>query len=463
MKHLILTLLVLVLCATPCDAQFRGAFGKIYKVAKAVAGQSPKLEEESGDDLGNKKIKDILNEAAMEVTPEDTTSEEYKKKLAQIQQEMFASNPQLKKIMELQGDTVALKKYMLEQYGGLTEDEIAKKAMGAAYDSQEYQKASGAVKRMTGFDKDPVFKKAKSEKRQFTMEEARYLNGKYGTSFEYEGMEAYNDSIGVFAHVDGKIKPMAITVYEQITDQRPIPDFGQDEIKQYVKNGVSFLKKPFADREIVDSVQNYLIYNHRHADEQFLGSASFTLYSNLETDITEKTVKETLLRKMGEFATPLAPSNIFVFKVHKGLGCRFMEYMYTKISYMQSELTDYVMQSLIDAGCIDASVNKKMSDEEFFKAMDKAECQFKLSKLSQKFLNNEKFLYANCIPAAKNVKITSNTRMVGGHVTALDLNIEAEPGEYAFVIRYPEVDKYFKGLDVDISLLSRGAFFFTIK
>lgn len=365
--------------------------------------------------------------------------------------------------MELQGDTAALKKYMLEQYGGMTQEEIAKKTLGSMYDSKEFQKAYAEAQNMSGVDKDPVFKKIMSEKRQPTMEEARYLNDKYGFSVEYEGMEAYNDSLGVFAHVDGKMKPMAITVYERITDERPIPDFGLSEIKQYVQNGIAFLKKPLADREVVDSVQNYLIYNHRHADEQFKGTASFTIYSNLETDIREKTIKETLLRKMGEFTMPVDPSHIFVFKVHKGIGCRFMEYMYTKINYKQSELTNYVTNQLMGEGYLDANINKKISDDEFFKAMDKAEYQFKLSKLLQKYQNNEKFLYTNIIPAAKNVKITSNTRKVGGHVTALDLNIEAEPGEYAFIIRDPEVEKYLKGGNFDISVLTRGAFFFTIK
>lgn len=463
MKHLFLTLFALAFCVAPCNAQFGGVLGKIYKVAKAAANQSPTIEEKPSDDLGNKKLKDVLKEASENMVPEDTTSEAYKKKMAEVQQKMFASNPQLKKMMELQGDTVALKKYVLEQYGGLSEEEIAKKTLGAAYDSKSFQKASAEAQKMSGFDKDPVFKKALSEKRQLTMEEARYLNEKYGTLFEYEGMETYNDSVGVFAHVGGKMKPMAITVYERISDERPIPDLGQNVIKQYVQSFVSFLKKPLADREVVDSVQNYLIYNHRHATEQFDGTAHFTLYSNIETNNRERTVKEVLLRKTGEFTLPVDPEHIFVFKVHKGIGCRFMEYMYTKVSYKQSELMDYVTRRLMDDGYIDASINKKISDEQFFEAMDNAEYKFKLSKLLQMYQNNEKFLHANVIPAAESAKITFNTRKVGGHVTAIDLNIEAEPGEYAFIIRDPEVDKYLKGEDFDISVLTRGAFFFTIK
>ena len=99
------------------------------------------------------------------------------------------------------------------------------------------------------------------------------------------------------------------------------------------------------------------------------------------------------------------------------------------------------------------------------------EFQFKIEKFLKIRQNNEKFMYTNTIPAAKNVKLTSNTRKIG-HVTALDVYIEAEPGEYAFVIRNPEVEQYIKELDAskdngfydfDISVLTEGAFFFTIK
>ena len=74
-------------------------------------------------------------------------------------------------------------------------------------------------------------------------------------------------------------------------------------------------------------------------------------------------------------------------------------------------------------------------------------------------------MYTNTVFAAKGVKINSNVRKVGGHVTALDLTIDAEPGEYAFVIRNPEVEKELKraSQDFDISILTQGAFFFTIK
>ena len=310
-----------------------------------------------------------------------------------------------------------------------------------------------------------------AEQRQPTMEEATYLNEKYGTTFEYKGMEALNDSIGVFAHLASGMKPMGITKIKTISDEKPIPDFGQDAIKQYVQDYIGFLKNPLADREIIDSVQNYMIYDGRHADEQFKGTAKFTLYSNLETNKQESKVNEFLSRKISDFTEPIDPKNIFVFKVHKGIGCRYMEYMYSKISYKQSELMDYTCKRLVNEGYIDANINQKLSDDELFKAIDKMEFQFKIEKFLKIRQNNEKFMYTNTIPAAKNVKLTSNTRKIG-HVTALDVYIEAEPGEYAFVIRNPEVEQYIKELDAskdngfydfDISVLTEGAFFFTIK
>ena len=74
-------------------------------------------------------------------------------------------------------------------------------------------------------------------------------------------------------------------------------------------------------------------------------------------------------------------------------------------------------------------------------------------------------MYTNTIPAAKGVSITSNVRKVGGHVVALDIAIDAEPGEYAFVIRNPEIEEELKqsSQSFDISVLTQGAFFFTIK
>ena len=67
---------------------------------------------------------------------------------------------------------------------------------------------------------------------------------------------------------------------------------------------------PLADVEIVDSTQNYMIYNKRHADEQFKGTARFTLYSNLETNIGELTVNDIVLRKISDFTDPIDPKNI---------------------------------------------------------------------------------------------------------------------------------------------------------
>ena len=235
---------------------------------------------------------------------------------------------------------------------------------------------------------------------------------------------------------------------------------------------MAFLKKPLADREVVDSVQNYMIYHKRHADEQFKGIARFTLYSNLETNFREMNVNDFVLRKISDFTEPIDPKNIFVFKVHKGIGCRYMEYMYSKISYKQSELTDYISKRLVNEGYIDANINQKLSDDELFKAIDKMEFQFKVEKLLKIRQNKEKFLYTNTIPTAKNVKLTSNTRKIG-HVTALDISINAEPGEYAFIIRSPQVEQYLKQLgtdsnnkdlqNFDMSVLTQGAFFFTIK
>ena len=316
---------------------------------------------------------------------------------------------------------------------------------------------------MAGFQNDPIFKKIMAEQRQPTMQEATYLNEKYGTNFEYEGMEAYNDSVGVFANINGKMKPMGITKCETITDEKPVPDFGQNAIKQYVQDYISLLKKPFADREIVDSAQNYMIYSNKHADEQFKGSAKFTFYSNLETNIRELAVNELTSRKISDFTEQIDPKNIFVFKVHKGIGCRYMEYMYSKISYKQSDFMDYISKRLVNEGYIDANINKNMSDEQLFKAIDKMEFQFKVEKLLATRQNGEKFIYTNIIPPANGVKVSSNVRKVGGHVTALDITIEAEPGEYAFIIRNPEVEKEFKVNGFDISVLTEGAFFFTIK
>ena len=60
--------------------------------------------------------------------------------------------------------------------------------------------------------------------------------------------------------------------------------------------------------------------------------------------------------------------------------------MYNKISYKQSELTDYVSKRLIDDGYIDAKINQKLSDDQLYSAMDKLEMEFK-SVLKQNRVN----------------------------------------------------------------------------
>lgn len=89
-----------------CYAQF-GTLNKLYKSAKSITSKSKK---QTKDDFGNKKIIDLLKDAAI-----DTTSVEYKESLERSKQEYLNENPQLKKMMELQGDTAALNKYLKEQ------------------------------------------------------------------------------------------------------------------------------------------------------------------------------------------------------------------------------------------------------------------------------------------------------------------------------------------------------------
>lgn len=456
MKRILLILFAMTSISI-CHAQF-GALGKIYQGAKA-AKEARKAAKTAREAQGNQKVKDVL--------AKKKNSEEYKKAMDELQQRLD-DDPEYQKLLEIQDDTVAMRKYHEEKYG--------KDIMNPDLNSKEHQDAIKKGQEFSGFIDDPVFKKISEEKRQPTMEEAVYLNEKYGTSFEYAGMEAYNDSVGVFVHINDNLKPMYITKSNNITDERPMPDFGEDGIKRYVQDWMAFLKKPLADREVIDSVQNYMIYNHRHADDQFKGIAKFTIYSNPELNVSKLTTNDILLRNAGDFTHPVDPRNILVFKVHKGVDCRFMEYRYTKISYKQSELMDYVSKRLVDEGYIDANINQKLSDEKLFRAIDKMEFQFKVEKLLKLRQDNEKYMYANTIPAAENVKLTSSVRKVG-HVTALEVSIDAAPGEYAFVIRNPEVEEEFKhiGDDIedererkliqnfDISALTRGAYFFTIK
>lgn len=441
MKQLLSILFVLTCCTAPCYAQF-GTLGGLLKGAKA-ANDVRKAKKKAQEAWGDKKVKDAV----------DTTSVNYKKAQAELQQRL-KDDPEYQKLLELQNDSVAARKYYEGKNGG----ELPKSDL----DSKEYQEAQAKTVKMSEAFEDPVLKKAMEEKRSLTLAEATYLNNKYGTNFEGEGMEAYNDSVGVFAHLDGKLKPMSITKSSKMTEERPVPDLGQDGIRQYVQDFISMLKNPLADREIVDSVQNFMIYNGHHSDYQFEGTAKFTIYSNPEANIGNLTVNDVQLRKAGDFMEPVAPKNIFVFKVHKGLDCRYMEYMYSKITYKQSELAEYVSKRLVDDGYIDANINKNISDEHLFRLMDKLEFQFKVEKLLKLRQNKDKYLFTNTIPAAKGVKIKSAVRKVA-HVTALEISIDAEPGEYAFIIRTPEVEKDLKTENFDFSILLQGAFFFTIK
>ena len=67
-----------------------------------------------------------------------------------------------------------------------------------------------------------------AEGRTLTKKEAEYFHEKYGADFEYDGMEEYNDSIGVYAQLNGRLKPMSITMYNKISDERPVLDLGAE-------------------------------------------------------------------------------------------------------------------------------------------------------------------------------------------------------------------------------------------
>lgn len=171
-------------CTAPCHAQF-GSLIKIYKDVKA-AKKAQKAE---------KKVE--------EAQPSSDVPE----------------NPYLKKMQELKDDSVALKKYMEEEFGGMSADEVYRKmSNGSVIDtnSKDYQDNLEKTQKMSSLHDDPVYKKIMAEQRQPTIQEATYLNEKYGTSFEYEGMEAYDDSIGVYAHMNGKMEPINVTKYRTI-------------------------------------------------------------------------------------------------------------------------------------------------------------------------------------------------------------------------------------------------------
>lgn len=76
-------------------------------------------------------------------------------------------------MMELQDDTVALKKYMQEQYGGMTEEEMVKKMMGDAkldIDSKEFKDAQEETQKMQGLGEDPLFKENNGRRTHFDQE-----------------------------------------------------------------------------------------------------------------------------------------------------------------------------------------------------------------------------------------------------------------------------------------------------
>lgn len=461
MKHLILLLFTLAWGLSPCYAQF----GFIKKIGKALKTGERTVETAppADNDVYNMKIKDIRKELA-----KDTTSVEYKKNIEQARKEM-ENDPEYQKLIKFCSDSVALRKYVEENYSGLNEEEIRVKSLkeaGMDIDSREFKESMKQAQTMSGFTDDPVFEKIVAEQRQPTEEEARYLNGKYGTNFEYEGMEAYNDSVGVFANIEGKLQSVKLSNYS-ITNIRPMPDFGLDGLKRYLNDFISTLKNPFADREVVDSIQNYLVYGNAHADATFNGQAHFTIYSNLETNTDEMTMDEVLRRQIACFTSSIDPKDIFVFKLHKAFDSRYMEYQYTKISYKMSEMMDYVTQRLETEGYLDANIDRKISGRQLYDVIDNMKEDFKNTKRLMMALGDKKYIYNNAVPEAKNVKISSNTRMVGGHVTALDLCIDAEPGEYGFVIMNQEDEKKYraetKDTNFEMSVLSKGVYLFTVK
>lgn len=473
MKHFIIFLFAATLCSAPCHAQF-GALKKIIKTVK-----DEKKKRQSGANVFGAEGEKTLNQIYKEMG-RDSIYAEMMKNAPEIDPEMMKNNPTLKKIMELQGDTAALNKYMKEQYGGMTPDEIARKTAsenGIDFDSKEMKEALEQTKNLGSFTSDPIFQKVLKEQRSLTADEARYLNETYGTSFDYEGMEAYNDSIGVFAHVDGKLNPMGVNINAHETDECPGLESTASDAKQYVDNWIDRLKHPLADREIVDSVQTYLVYECRHSDVQFKGKARFTIYANNDVDRSDKTLKEALLREQINYFNAIDPNNILIFKVHKGLNCRYVDYRYSLVKYKESELMDYMSKQLSEKSLVNKNWDKSTSDTELQKEMDQMLFDFKKAKLAKMITNNDKLVYANAINPAKNMKFTTAKRNVGGHVTAIDLTVDAEPGEYGIIIKDPETEEYMKQQiaetkddatrkqlqNYDQSQLSLGAFFFTVK
>lgn len=419
MKIRVFSMIMMTVLVTPCHAQF----GILTDV---LGGMESSEEYKKAKERAQKEMDSLMVHGQQYQIPE-VSAEQYKKMMEDIRKETKKRKKDKKK---------------------------KNKKSGMDYSSKESQEIFKRVTRAAELRTDSVYLALVRENRQPTKEEADYLREKYGINAEYQGMNAYNDSTGVFAHIDGKTKPVGITRYETITDERPVPDLGIEEIRQYVRDYMTFLKNPAADKMIADSTQNYMVYKNRHAADQFKGTASFTFYTKQDVD----------------------PKNVFVFRVKKGVGCRYMEYQYSKITYRQSELNNYVSKQLVAEGYVDAKINQKLSDEELFAAIPKIELQFKVEKLLTVRRNNEKFVYTNTVPPAENAKVTTAVRKAG-HVNALDISIDAEPGEYAFVIRDPEAeerlkhigedtaDEYELGLlrNYDYSVLTEGAYFFSVK
>ena len=168
MKQLLTLLFALTLCSAPCQAQF-GFLNKISKSVKA-AKQAKELKQ-IRDSLGNRKVKDIMKDASA-VAPIDTSSAEFKKSKAEFEKNLYEKNPQLKRMMELKDDTAALRRYMEQEYGGMSHEEITRKALEGAgynYDSKEFQDDYAKMQKMSSVSEDPVFKKIIAEGRQPTM------------------------------------------------------------------------------------------------------------------------------------------------------------------------------------------------------------------------------------------------------------------------------------------------------
>ena len=115
MKHFIIFLFAATLCSAPCHAQF----GTLKKIIKTVKDE--KKKRQSGANVFGAEGEKTLNQIYKEMG-RDSIYAEMMKNAPEIDPEMIKNNPTLKKIMELQGDTAALNKYMKEQYGGMTPD-----------------------------------------------------------------------------------------------------------------------------------------------------------------------------------------------------------------------------------------------------------------------------------------------------------------------------------------------------